>query len=229
MSLLEKAAGKEGWSLDQAMRYFLICAANALRKPTCLGFEAEDCETRYMEVVKSCHHADVTMNRMAELFSLVVEALSEDIYDFLSPIFMETVSNARMGQFFTPDGLCQATAQMLLGDVEQLLAVKEVISIQEPAGGTGGMLLACCKIMRAQGINYQERVFFDYTDLDIKAWHGAYLQLALVGAAARLTYGNTLSLEIRDRAYTPMLILRPWVMTKSQKQGKQQKSLPVAA
>lgn len=210
LKLLDELVCREGWRRSEAMRHFLTCASSAVRKSTCLGPEAEACEAAYMRVVGLCRK-DGSMDRMAELFGLVVDGLEAEIHDFLGPIFMETVSNPAMGQFFTPDSLCQATAQLTLQGAGELLEQQPVISIDEPAVGTGGMVLACCNVLRKQGINYQNCVYFRCTDLDLDAFQGAYLQLSLVGAAALVIQGNTLSLEVRQQAITPMLLYRPWL------------------
>lgn len=179
-----------------------------------------------MRIVSLCRKPEKTMHRLAEMHGAVVLGLEDEIHDFLGPLFMETVSNAAMGQFFTPDPLCQMMAELQLADAPAQLAAKGWLSISEPAGGTGGMLLACCRFLKAQGINYQRLVYFQLTDLDLDAFQGAYIQLSLVGAAARVIHGNTLSQERRQTAITPMLLLQPWLETRTRAGPGPERSAP---
>jgi len=216
----------EGWRSHEAMRHFLTCAFSAIKKTTVLGPEADACEQLYMDQVARCRKADKTMSVTAQLLGVAIQALGDELADFIGPVFMETSASEHMGQFFTPHDVCYAMAECTLQDAPALLQAQSHITIDEPACGAGAMILACCQHLWRQGVNYQERCGFRLTDLDHEAYMAAYIQCSLAGIPALVVHGNTLTLEVRDQAVTPMMLLRPWLGRESQGIERREKAGP---
>ena len=211
ISYLEDLRALEGWRAYEAMSAFLTCSYNAIRKTTELGVLADKCESDYMQVVHRCQKPKKSMAIMAKMLGLVTMALEERLADFIGPVFMETSASDRMGQFFTPDSVCYMMAQTTLAKAPAILERQSHITIDEPASGAGAMILACCRYLKSIGVNYQMHCGFRLTDLDHDAYMASYIQCSLAGVPARIIQGNTLTLELRDSARTPMLMMRPWL------------------
>ena len=88
---------------------------------------------------------------------------------------------------------------------------KAVVTSDECYGwcGAGGMVIACANVLINQGYNPQKHMIAVCTDIDEVAARMCYLQLALLGVPAIVNIGNSLTLEVRQTLYTPMLMLNP--------------------
>ena len=104
-------------------------------------------------------------------------------------------------------------AKMVLGDKESLaakIAERGFVTAQEPACGSGAMVIALAHEMKAAGINYQRHLHVTAVDVDPKCVHMAYVQFSLMHIPAVIIHGNSLSLEEFGRWYTPAHILDGW-------------------
>jgi hypothetical protein len=116
-------------------------------------------------------------------------------------------------QFFSPYPLCRMMAKMTLGDEEDIrarIAERGFVTTQEPACGSGAMVIALAQEMKDAGINYQQHLRVTAVDVDSKCVHMAYLQFALLHTPAVVIHGKSLSLEEFGRWYTPAHIMRGW-------------------
>ena len=86
----------------------------------------------------------------------------------------------------------------------------EIVTLQEPACGAGGMVLAFVKVMLSHGHNPAERMWAHCQDVDRLAALMCYLQLALWNVPAVVVVGNTLALEVQEVFYTPAHYLGFW-------------------
>lgn len=130
---------------------------------------------------------------------LVLKEISENRFqDFFGVIFHElSLQNKYKGQFFTPYTVSYAIAKMNIGNLE-----KDIIYIGEPSGGSGGMCIAACQVTEEQGLNYSSKLLFEVNDIDINCVYMSYIQLSLIGAAARINHKNSLSSEHFDSFIT---------------------------
>jgi hypothetical protein len=104
-------------------------------------------------------------------------------------------------------------AKMTLGDekdVRARIAERGFVTAQEPACGSGAMVIALAQGMKDLGINYQQHLHVTAIDVDPKCVHMAYVQFALLHIPAIIVHGNTLSLEEFGRWYTPAHIMDGW-------------------
>ncbi len=101
-------------------------------------------------------------------------------------------------------------AKMTLGDKDGIrakIAGRGFVTAQEPACGSGAMVIALAHEMKDAGINYQQHLHVTAIDVDPKCVHMAYLQFALLHIPAIIIHGNTLSLEEFGRWHTPAHIM----------------------
>jgi hypothetical protein len=104
-------------------------------------------------------------------------------------------------------------ARMTIGDTEDLkarIAERGFVTAQEPAVGSGAMVIALAQEMLDAGVNYQEHLHVTAIDVDAKCVHMAYLQFSLLHIPAVIVHGNTLSLEEYGQWHTPAHIMGGW-------------------
>lgn len=190
----------------QVFADFLECSALALVNAVDLGQKPAR-EERYLQVIKRYEKAEV--DKLPHLLGMLILALEEEITDVLGGVFNELeLHNKYQGQFFTPQSLCDAMAAMTID--ARLLSDRDFITIQEPACGSGAMVIGCAKHIRNCGFNYQQSMHVTAMDVDLKAVHMAYTQLTLLHIPAVIYHANTLSGEIWSRWVTPAHVLGFW-------------------
>lgn len=144
-----------------------------------------------------------------KILGILVNLFEKEIYDYLGEIYMKCeMGNSRTGQFFTPFHLSELTAKLSIDDIEKIKQTNDIITLNEPACGGGGLILAYLKILKDNNINYQKRVKIIAQDLDFRSVYMTYIQLSLVGARAKVVQRDTLTKpDIKDENcifYTPM-------------------------
>jgi hypothetical protein len=139
---------------------------------------------------------------------IVVEALEDHPHDFLGTVLMERQAG-RNGKWdsdlaFTPFHVSLAMAKMTLEPetVRQLVKDQGFFTMQEPACGSGGIILAVCQHLKESEINYQEIMHVSAIDVRPMCVHMCYIQLTLLHVPAVVIHGNTLSLEEWSRWHT---------------------------
>lgn len=76
------------------------------------------------------------------------------------------------------------------------------ITINEPACGSGAMVIGAVWAMKRQNFDYRNKSFFVAQDIDIRCVWMAYIQLSLYGIPAVVIHGNTLTMEEWSHWYT---------------------------
>ena len=148
---------------------------------------------------------------MAEIFGDILLLLSnmsmdDGVFDdYLGKLYMSSgVSNKKAGQYFTPYNVSRLCAEI---NVNSMDLSKDIITINEPTCGSGGMVLAMIESLRNKGVNYAERVVVICSDIDMRCVYMTYLQLSLAGVPAIIYNQNSLNLETWDEWYTPGYLL----------------------
>ena len=90
------------------------------------------------------------------------------------------------------------------------LKAGRVVKLHEPSAGSGGCIIAVADVMRDRGVNPQEKLFVSCIELDPTVALMCYIQLALLGVAAEVMIGNSLSLNISKTFVTPMFFINDW-------------------
>ncbi len=175
------------------------------------AYHYEKREADYMRIVKKYSLEEIEQI-VALGCHLTMELESQSGYpqDILGPLFHElNLHNEYAGQFFSPQNICDAMAQIAIG-ADKLNNGKAYITVMEPACGSGAMVLAAAKALQAQGRNYQQEMIAVCIDIDFKCVCMTYIQLALHGIPAVIIHGNTLTTEEHSRWYTPMYFIGGW-------------------
>ncbi|WP_158652706.1 N-6 DNA methylase [Vibrio campbellii] len=167
----------------------------------------EDLEKHYMNVVGQYKSEDVW--NIKELFHMLVDLCAHSIDDHLGKLYMELeISNSHMGQYFTPFNLSVLASKLTFDEKE--IKSRGYVTMHEPSIGSGGMVLALAKVMSEKGHNYQRSLYAHGIDLDPTAAWMCYLQLSLYGIPAEVNIGNTLTLSLNRKMYTPMHFIGGW-------------------
>jgi hypothetical protein len=206
---MKVAESNEGWRSSEALRHFLEAGYRALRGRYLFGEAREKNEAEYMKIVARCRKPTETMTAISKMLGATCLALAADPVDFIGPVFSELSADSGMGQFFTPHALSYLNAKMILDDAPAMLADKPYITLQEPACGVGGMVLAANLVLREQGIDVARQAHWVMVDVDFRAMCGAYIQATCTETSAEVIHGNTLSLESWAVSLTPAAILYP--------------------
>jgi len=204
---------------------FLEMAVCAIRKKTLPpGPAADALEDQYMSVVKRNRPEDV--RAMPELLAITVLAVQEGGCDFLGEVVVALeLPSDHMGQFFTPYDVSRMMAEMTFDTVEEIIAEQGFVTVQEPACGAGGMIIAAADVIERKGFDIGRQLYVDGTDLSPMCFKMSYLRASSRGVPATIRRGNTLSLETFDQAVTPAFL--PFYLTHREafdawRQGPQQ-------
>jgi hypothetical protein len=186
-------------------RDFIIMAACSLHN----AVQKDDArEAEYMDIIGRYEPED--QQTFPKLMAHLVAMLDPEPRDVLGPLYMELeVASRDQGQFFTPPEVSNLMAEMTWDD-ELITENRPFVTLQEPACGAGGMVLAFVKSMIDHGYDPSRKLWAQCIDVDRLAALMAYVQLSLWHVPAEILVGNTLSWEFRERWLTPAHYLGQW-------------------
>lgn len=145
-------------------------------------FKTEKREQQYLDTIRA--YPAQEFSKMAAMLAETIESSTGDI---LGDLFMISGwGNKNTGQFFTPYSVSLAVAQL------QSYENNEIVKMNEPSAGAGGMIIAVAQAMKEKGINYQKNLRVIAQDLDLTAFYMCYTQLSLMGIDAKCVQGDTL-------------------------------------
>ena len=150
------------------------------------------------ELYRKCasHYTKEELNVFGELLFYVIMSFSANPkQDFLGTLFMENkLSNKSRGQRFTPYGVCELTAGIVLSEQLSEKKTDEPITICDSSCGGGAMLIAAANLARRSGkLNPQKDIVFYAQDIDPTVALMCYIQLSVLGLKAIVKIGDTLS------------------------------------
>lgn len=187
-------------------RDFVTMAACSLHNA---ALKDNDREEEYLETISAYDVAD--QKRFPELLGLLVDMLDAEPRDILGPLYMELeLTNKNAGQFFTPAEVSDMMSRVSLGDVSELLADQDFITLSEPACGAGGMVLSVVKLLIEERHDPAKRMWVQCVDIDRLAALMCYVQLSLWHVPAEVIVGDTLRWEHREVWFTPSHVLGNW-------------------
>lgn len=198
---------------------FVICIAFAISNR--FNYEQEK-EDNYLSIAKKYNIED--LNIFAEMFAhLVMEYTKEEPEDILGELFEEFgLSSKDKGQFFTPISVCDLMASITFDEekVKSIIKEKGFFSINDPACGSGRMLISSLKKLQDIGI-YNNNLFFEGDDISLFCTCMTYINLSLLGVNAVVKNKDTLANKINMVFYTPSYInyFYPKYMKKQNEMG----------
>ena len=129
--------------------------------------KAEQREERYKQIMRTYEPKEREL--MAEAFAKIYALLTSVVYDngtfndWLGELFMQTdMGNKHNGQFFTPYHISSFCAKVSIDEsiVRQKQRDNEIITINDPTCGAGGMLVAALETLgKEYQFNYAHNCF----------------------------------------------------------------------
>ncbi len=200
---------------------FILMFACALSNPLD-GSHFTEREELYLKAINRYNKVEQTI--FTNLVAEVIMALDNNPeQDFLGSIYMDlNLNNLNNGQYFTPYSICQTMASLNMNDVYELIRQKGYITINDPTCGSGATLIAGINEVRKRlqntKYNFQDCIMLSAQDIDRTTALMCYIQLSLLGVAAYIKVGNSLTEpmisgdNISDYWFTPMYFSDIWTV-----------------
>ena len=159
----------------------------------------EEREKRYLSIAEKYSRDE--LEKFCELGALLVLELEKNPeQDFLGETFMNLgLGDHYNGQFFTPYHVSELMAMCSCGDSCSQIRQNGYITINDCSCGSGVMLISSFHTIRATlskenpALNAQNHVLAAAQDINETAAMMCYIQLSLLGIAAVIKIGNTLT------------------------------------
>jgi len=176
--------------------------------------QAKKREETYLSIIKK--YDKDTQQLITEIFAeisvLLLSQIDMGFDDYLGELYMlSETSNSKAGQFFTPYSVSKACAEACIDEktVNEYIEKDKILTINEPACGAGGMIIAAIDILyNRYRLNYSRNVFVECSDVDQRCVHMTYLQLSLIGVPAIVYQRDTLTMKTWQKWETPAYIMQ---------------------
>lgn len=200
---------------------FVVMAACALSNPVDKA-RYDEREKRYLTIINRYDKHEQRL--FPELFAHVVMALElNPEQDFLGKLYMMLdLGDKGRQQIFTPYSVCELMAEMTMSNVVAKVQQKGYITIDDPCCGGGATLIASIHAAKRRlekaGLNYQNHILVSGQDVDETVALMCYIQLSLLGVAAYIKIGNTITEPMSSKDslenywFTPMCFSNVWAM-----------------
>lgn len=132
---------------------------------------------------------------MQKLFAITIEALEERREDFLGGV-LEGINgtNAHNGQFFTPASVAKLMSKVVSEPLEYTPG--EVISLCDPACGASVLMIEEAEeLIQGDKKVAQGDVYIEVGDVDSRACDISFVQLSLLGYAAKVEHMDALAMK----------------------------------
>lgn len=182
-------------SLWQVFNDCIEMFALSIQNTFCFGQTFEKNENRYKDITKNCSESEI--ETIVKIFAEITNALEANPFqDFLGDLYMQLdMGSSALGQFFTPYTVSYAMAVSSFDEknAKAELSQKGYISVLEPAVGGGANVIAFCEVLKNHDINYQTQCVIVCQELSKLTALMCYTALSLIGCAAVVKIGNSLS------------------------------------
>lgn len=195
--IVEELSGKYSvWEIwNDYVNMFAIAISNSFEHE-----HKQEREEEYLKIVKKYDSSE--LDKFCALAGMLVSDLEHNSdQDILGEVYMDLrIMSKSKGQYFTPYHISKMMAKITMGEDDEF-----PIIVNEPTCGSGSNIIAAANVLREQGVNYQQDVYFVAQDIDSLVAKMCFIQMSLLGMPGVVVIGNTL-LGITDemeRWYTP--------------------------
>lgn len=141
--------------------------------------------------------------------SLVIEMETSlekgTLKDILGSIYEELhMGSKTFQQYFTPEDVAEFMAKITVPREHH----KETETLSDPTCGSGRLIYAYAQELHLQGINFQDKIKVQASDIDIDCVHMTYIQCSLYNIPAVICHENSLSKDLFATYKTPAFILK---------------------
>lgn len=182
-------------SLWQVFNDCIEMFALSTQNTFCFGQTFEKNENRYKDITKNYSESEI--ETIVKIFAEITNALEANPFqDFFGDLYMQLdMGSSALGQFFTPYTVSYAMAVSSFDEknARAELSQKGYISVLEPAVGGGANVIAFCEVLKNHDINYQTQCVIVCQELSKLTALMCYTALSLIGCAAVVKIGDSLS------------------------------------
>lgn len=198
---------------------FMEIAAYTLKKPFEFVYK-ENIDNEFNNILKKYNdnEKEIFTNLLGIFINLMDEEASRGKFtDIAGEIFnLLNIANKQAGQFFTPQNLGYLTANVMdKNNIKKIIDEQGYMTLNEPACGTGSMILGMATLLLELGYNPQKKLLIKAVDIDRRCVDMCFTQLGYYGFPAVVTHGDTLSRKEWKKQYTPIYILDLWYLKRS--------------
>lgn len=202
-------------------RDFVVMSACALSNPVD-KVHFEEREARYLRIIGK--YSKPEQQLFPELFAHTVMTLEKNPeQDFLGKLYMNlNLSDEGRKQHFTPYSVCQMMADIAMDDIVEQVRRDGYITINDCCCGAGATLIAgihtAKRMLEKADLNFQNHILVTAQDIDETVALMCYIQLSLLGMAAYIKVGNSLTEPMTEQDstenywFTPMYFSNVWTM-----------------
>lgn len=151
-------------------------------------------EEEYLEVAKNYSRDELSDLSLA-FANMVQQMEASPFTDILGPYYLDIAAHSSKqarGEFFTPPEISKLIARMTV-DVDAVKAKGKPIAVNEPACGSGGMVLALAELFAPDSVDLLRVTAQDINPL---AADMAYINLTLWGIPAHIILGDTIRMTV---------------------------------
>lgn len=200
---------------------FIVMSACALSNPVDKTHYDER-EARYLRIINKYKKEE--QECFPTLFAHMVMALElNPEQDFLGKLYTGLgLQDEGRQQIFTPYHVSELMADITMDDVVQQARENGYISLNDPCCGAGATLIAginsAKKNLQKADLNFQNHILVTAQDIDETVALMCYIQLSLLGVAAYIKVGNSLTEPmtspdtLENYWFTPMYFSEVWAM-----------------
>lgn len=154
-------------------------------------------EERYKAILEK--YTKEEQAEFPKLLALVVDALEHSRESFLGPVLEEIgAANVRNGQFLTPWSVAYMMAECNCAGLVERHKSGELITLNDPACGASVTLISQGEYLLKRGIPQRDIVIYG-GDIDYRACDISFIELTILGYAARIDHMNALSMKVLSR------------------------------
>lgn len=167
--------------------------AQAMWKPFALG-AADEVEADWQRTRD--RYDDSEYEQITEAFAILIQDIENNRREFLGTI-LETIgaANVHNGQFLTPSSVARMMAGITGRGIIEKHKIGEIITLHDPACGASVLLIEQAEEMLREGIP-QGDMFIVAGDIDLRSCDMSFVEMTLLGYAARVDHMNGLSMEV---------------------------------
>ncbi len=203
---------------------FIIMAACALSNPVDKT-HYEEREARYLRIINKYNKQE--QHQFPTLFAHTVMALElNPEQDFLGKLYnVLNLHDEGRKQHFTPYSVCDVMARITMEDVVDQVKKEGFVTINDPCCGAGATLIASVNVAKEAlakaALNFQNHILIAAQDIDETVALMCYIQLSLLGVAAYIKVGNTItdpmnsSDTMENYWFTPMYFSDVWSLRRA--------------
>ena len=158
-------------------------------------------EDEYTEVAS--RYGSDHLSDFSEAFAFLVQEMEEKPFtDILGEFYLEVASHSSKqarGEFYTPPEISKLMARMLF-DVDAVKAKGMPVTVNEPACGSGGMVLAVAELFAPDSVDLLRVTCQDINPLSVDM---CFINTTLWGIPAQVILGDTIRMTETSRWKNP--------------------------